>query len=377
MQGAIFNGIYSLNAPNPVTCSTANCQWTQFATLAVCSSCKDVSAATKVICGSSDPLFNGTGGPQTCNYTTPSGLNLSATTFADAHHGGFFSTLLNSTAATQTGEGDFWTDSLLINTATLFLPPIIQNSASSVNYNIPPAEVTECSLRWCATMYEGTSVRSNILNTSRTRDFALQTVGHPFVTNNSVDLSVWEPAKNDRSSIPGNATLLINAMDHANTGNYLASIFTVSQMTKNANAKAPSTNDIGNALLKTRNISLTVDNLAKSMSTRIRTGPNATLATGQALRDETFIEVQWLWIILPAATVFCAVLFLVLTMWRSARADAPVWMSSSLAMLLHDMTGYYGAERFDAKSEMESVAKKVSVRLVRGNSDRWGFERMA
>jgi hypothetical protein len=177
-------------------------------------------------------------------------------------------------------------------------------------------------------------------------------------------------------AVPGNNSFVNNTMDHANTANYLQSIFTVGQASTNASAKGVSVNDISNPLLQTNNVSLSVQNMVKSMSIRVRTGPNSTLAAGQALHDDTFIQIQWLWLIFPASNVLFAVIFLTLTMWRSARADAPIWKSSSLAMLMHDVTGYYGAERYGRVEEMEKVAKKVEVRLVRRESEKWGFERI-
>jgi hypothetical protein len=376
MQGAIFNGIFSLNAPDPVTCPTANCQWPKFSTLAICSSCEDVSDTTQIQCGLANAAFGGPNGPQLCNYTTPNGSNLSAFTFMDAHTG-FASTLLNSTATTQLGSGEFWNDTLLVSIAAIMIPPVIQNSTAEPNYKLPPARITQCTLRWCTAVYEETTVSSNVLNSSDIHNFDLHKVGAPVVLGNGTrDLSVWGPTDSDAVNIPGNSTIMINAMDHASTGNYLAGIFTVGQATTNANAETPTVNDIGSALLQTGDISLTVQNLADSMSMRVRTGPNSTLAVGQALSDVTFIQVQWLWVIFPASMVLIGVIFLALTIWRGARAHAPIWKSSGLAMLLHDMKGYHGAKRYDRVEEMEKVAKKVEVRLVRGMDEKWVFERV-
>jgi hypothetical protein len=368
MQGSIFNGIFSLKAPDPFTCSTANCNWPTFATLAVCNSCEDVTATTVINCS------NSTRGSQQCNYTTPSGYILSANTNFDAHTG-FSSTLLNSTATSVFTLGDLFNDTLLITSATVILPPVAQNAATQSNAQLPPAVVTECTIRWCAQVYEGNRVLGNVLNQTQVNDITMEVVQVPADPASHIVYTGLKPV-GGQPTVPGNDTFLINTMDHANTANYLESIFTVGQASTNANDKEAGVNDISNPLLQTNNVSLTVQNMVKSMSMRIRTGPNATLAVGQALTDEAFIQVQWLWIILPASTVLLAIIFLGLTMWRSARARAPVWKSSGLAMLLHDMKGYHGAERYDQVEEMEKVAKKVEVKLVRGIDGRWVFEKM-
>jgi hypothetical protein len=368
MQGSIFNGIYSLNAPDPFTCSTANCNWPAFATLAVCNSCEDVTSTTVTTCG------NSTRGSQQCSYTTPNGHTLTANTNFDAHTG-FSSTLLKSTATSVFTSGNLFNDTLLINSATIILPPIPQNSGAQPNAQLPPAVVTECTIRWCAQVYEGSRVTGNVLNQTKINDITMQIVQVPADNVSHKVYTGLKPA-DGQPSIPGNGTFTINTMDHANTANYLESIFTVGQASTNANDKEAVVNDISNPLLQTNNVSLTVQNMVKSMSMRVRTGPNSTLALGQAFTDEAFIQVQWLWIILPASTVLLAFIFLILTMWRSARAKAPVWKSSGLAMLLHDMKGYDGAEKYDKVEEMEKVAKKVEVRLCRGIDGRWIFEKM-
>jgi hypothetical protein len=374
MQGAIFNGIYSLNAPGPLRCTTANCQWEKFATLAVCGSCKDVTSSTQRTCG------NGTlPGSQECKYTTPSGKTLDSIAFQDAHTG-FASTRVSSTASTQPDNGEFWNDTLLMAMAALTVPDIFKDKVGQSNTEIPAAKVTECELRWCATVYEDMSVSNNELRASKTLGIALQKSKAPLTLNNdnnSTILSAWAPAEIDRTKIPGNATFLVNALDHANTGNYLASLFTIEQATQNANSKNSSVYDISSALLETGNITQTIENLARSMSTRVRTGPNTTSTIGQAFHDETLLRVQWLWLILPCLVVVCGVLFMILTILRSRNSEAPVWKSSTLAVLLHDVRGYLGDdERFEQVEEMDRVAKDVHVRLVREEGDKWVLERM-
>jgi hypothetical protein len=163
MQGSIFSGIYSLDAPDPVTCFTANCNWPDFATLAICSSCEDVTTATKVHCENTTNTQ-----PQLCNYATPGGYSLTANTNLDAHTG-FSSTVLNSTATSLFAAGNLFNDTPIINSATIVLPPIVQGSAVQPNTQLPPAVVTECSIRWCVQVYEGNKVTGNVLNKRKLR----------------------------------------------------------------------------------------------------------------------------------------------------------------------------------------------------------------
>ncbi|KAF2421039.1 hypothetical protein EJ08DRAFT_523748 [Tothia fuscella] len=371
MQGAIFNGIYLLDAPDPVTCTTANCAWPDFTTLAICSSCTDVSSETVRECGS----YMALGGPQQCNYTTPGGHNFPAGN-SNARFG-FASTRVNSTAKSVYLMDKLWNDTLIIDLAAMILPDMPYNPAEA-NFTIPFAKITECSIRWCAQVYESTNVTNNVLNTTRIRNVPVQMVEIPEIPDspNFQSFSGLRPVDGE-APLTTNDTFVINTVDHGNTATFLTSMFTVSQSTVNQNRKDATVNDISNALIQTNDVALTVKNLVASMSTRIRTGPQARPVRGQAFTTDTFIQVQWVWLIVPCAVVLSGCLFLALTILRCAGSSAPVWKSSMLAVLLHDVKGQLSQdERFNRVGEMNKMAGGVQVKMMKDGSDRWTFERI-
>jgi hypothetical protein len=366
MQGAIFNGIYALNAPDPVTCTTANCHWDKFATLAVCSSCKDVTVTTKKTCATLN-LF-----PE-CNYTTPNGHNLSSSATVDGHSGNIRTTI-NSTAANPSPSfewfGSMLNDTLLMTLGAIIISPIPPYASEPPS--IPEGVIVDCELRWCAALYDNITVTNNVF-AARRREFPLYpTGGHD---NYSIGFA---PAEEDRAQFPGNSTFSVYAFDTLNTGVYLTDLFTLSGSTTGTLQTLGSSNNIAEALIHTGNISKTLDNVAASMSVRVRTAnASSSTANGQSFRDEVFIQVQWLWLILPAATVLCGVLFLGLTIFRSLTSKAPDWKSSTLAMLLHHVSGLDNDDgKFGSVEQMEREVKEVRVRLVRGEGGVWTFERL-
>lgn len=93
-------------------------------------------------------------------------------------------------------------------------------------------------------------------------------------------------------------------------------------------------------------------------------GDNKT-ATGVAWASETFIRVEFLWLIGPIALWLLATIFLFTTMLITKKRNIPLWKSSVLALLrLQNEEGAYSSEE-----DMESDAKTITVQLThRGNA---------
>ena len=122
-------------------------------------------------------------------------------------------------------------------------------------------------------------------------------------------------------------------------------------------------------------------NLAKSMTRNIRdvsasnqtwsldgfigplngTGP----ANGVATREYIYISVQWLWLILSATLVLLTVLFLILTIIKTARHDVAVWKSSPLPLLFNGLDEDERECLRTAKGivAMEELSSEIQVEL--------------
>ena len=76
MKAAVLNGMF-LADPNPLvsfTCPTGNCTWPDFSTLAVCSSCVDMTQYMQQVC----PATNDTtsSNSTSCGWSLPNGASL-------------------------------------------------------------------------------------------------------------------------------------------------------------------------------------------------------------------------------------------------------------------------------------------------------------
>lgn len=58
LGGAIINGLYSFSSSVPITCPTGNCTWPTFSTLALCSSCEDITNTIEISGCSTDVCTN-------------------------------------------------------------------------------------------------------------------------------------------------------------------------------------------------------------------------------------------------------------------------------------------------------------------------------
>jgi hypothetical protein len=94
------------------------------------------------------------------------------------------------------------------------------------------------------------------------------------------------------------------------------------------------------ALNSTVDIAGMMTGLASSITNFMRQSSNRgsspnIIATGIALKTETYVSVRWPWIALPVAVLLLSTIFLFTTMIRASKERIPVRKSSSLAMVFH------------------------------------------
>jgi hypothetical protein len=96
---------------------------------------------------------------------------------------------------------------------------------------------------------------------------------------------------------------------------------------------------------------------------------------GTAFSTQTCIKVQWAWLSLPAVLIVFGMLFLGATIWESRRIlPGSVWKSSGLAVLFHGLDARsrenYG--QLDDLQGMDDAAREMRVRLEAiGGQDGW------
>ncbi|KAF2474082.1 uncharacterized protein BDR25DRAFT_385537 [Lindgomyces ingoldianus] len=122
--------------------------------------------------------------------------------------------------------------------------------------------------------------------------------------------------------------------------------------------------NFGATLLHKADIGKVTSNIALGMTNRIRTGLNSTVAHGASLRDEPFVVVQWIWLVLPVFTVLASTVFLQVTVVLNQMHDAVLWKSSSVALLSRQIPDWSLQVPENLTSQVELKAAVKSVRLV-------------
>ena len=131
----------------------------------------------------------------------------------------------------------------------------------------------------------------------------------------------------------------------------------------------------GSATLETLNAY--IDGLANTMTAVIRKygdAPSATRVHGTAYAVRTCVRVRWPWLSLPGALLVLAALFLLFTIFNTAKRHELGWKSSPVALLFHgleaDMAAKYSA--IVRPHEMNAAARSISVRMERQQAG-WHF----
>lgn len=93
--------------------------------------------------------------------------------------------------------------------------------------------------------------------------------------------------------------------------------------------------------------------MAESMTDQLRSGYNMT-ATGLAVDSVIFVQVRWEWLSLPLFVVLAAAVQLVYTMVCCRSDPSPLWKSSIVAVLFHELSGR-GQSKDVMQTNLESV----------------------
>ena len=100
------------------------------------------------------------------------------------------------------------------------------------------------------------------------------------------------------------------------------------------------------------NVALIWDNIALSMTVQMRI-TSGDRALGTAWASEPYVHVRWLFLLLPTAMVLLALVFVILTGWRSRARRLPNWGSNCLPDIAY-------ADRLELESSAEDAKAIIS-----------------
>ncbi|KAI0443051.1 hypothetical protein F4803DRAFT_561858 [Xylaria telfairii] len=349
MQLAIITAAGDQPIQHAGECTAGNCTWPSITTLGVCSDCTNVTLQTDVECGArtSANLFK-------CDYSFPSGRNLSGIGFAPGGAGPMQPTRWNSSSdippfvvSPDTGSVAALTSFRAIQIA----------AGDNVQSLLRRPVAWECALTLCENKYENVAAINGLISLPKPRQEDLFISGR--VANN------YELIKKNSSS--PNTTYKINAQDYVSLAIYLTELFSWSwidngvRVGDNNGATSP---NLGWQFADAKDFGHTVSNIATSMTEAIRNSRNSTSVSTYASRTRTYIEVQWGWIVLPLTLTVLNTLLVAFMVIKRTQSNIPIWKNSTLALLLYDVPGWTPTTRIlNGTSTLEKEAENVSVTL--------------
>lgn len=235
------------------------------------------------------------------------------------------------------------------------------------------AKLTTCELSWCAWAYENATSRGTDLDLGIARQFPLQFAGtwdKTNATSNLVDTQSVCTATGDYPADLNNTFTISQGKEYflkyavrliLKAGYQGADFYT--QLT------------LATSSLDYTDTTAMSSNLAAFMTNALRT-QDGMQSVGTAWESVTFIEVRWVWLLLPAAVVLGSAILLGLTIAQSTRHGTVLWKTSLLAFLFCSTHAWIADtvardDKTRSLSSMEKASKKMEARLERDEQGRY------
>ena len=369
MKSAVYYGLFSEADPSAnlkFNCPTGNCTWPEFTTLAVCSSCVDLTPYMTRYCAGGPPT---NGDVSKCGWQVPQGAFLNSS-----------SDVFSMTSEMPSNFGDMpYTDIMKLT----FLGTEAQ-SGPPLNYN-PWA--TQCTLQYCLQTFN-----SSVVNGALHENITSTTLNTTVVNING--------SKGETPvvlSAPNNVTYHMGMGAMLGVRSWFGNIFTNGAASRNStytnNTRTDDTVVVnltvgissGTTYFDTdivqtfywdyyeysEGLEMAMSWLATSMTVAFRSFNGAVPVEGRAFSSESYVNVRWGWIALPVLVVMLTAFFLAAAIFRSSRSKTKLWKSSALAMLFHGLDhetrGHFA--RQGSLGEKKRRARDVKVQLDEGGDD--------
>ncbi|KAK5115943.1 hypothetical protein LTR62_000399 [Meristemomyces frigidus] len=382
LNNAMVRGLYGASVQANYSCPSGECAWPKFESLGICSTCLDMSKETEIECGACMPNSKTPGTSTiysnvTCAYTTPGGVNDSVVLQSYDNRTVVPNILMDSMVL---DSGLLWTNTtnssetmalsmddaggiatwstLRFDQAYAFEDDTFEDYACArVNGDKLPGVrpvASRCTLGWCINTFASTHFSGGILSDEATSQRPLKIAyEHCFVPPESQQpgglfLCPVYPADEGEPPAallhdpwtappPGSNVFWINDVITQDIQTYMVSTFSYGIGTPGTDTALIDVPALQQTFYTANggNISITLANIARSMTNQIRQGPETSNVAGQLSYPVTYIRVRWVWLAYLAALCLMSVVFLWLTIVASSRHRTPVWKSSVLAYFLH------------------------------------------
>jgi hypothetical protein len=378
VRAAYYNALYGFpthgSLPDPsFTCSSGNCTWDPFVSLAVCSECKDIGELVqRVEWTEGSDLTNTT----YVTWALPDeykNLNISidvGTQYADD----FPNPPVNSLSEGKMNITSIWNETRWDKTileGPFMTIALLNGSAEN------PLEVTalDCGLRICLN-----EIRAQVQNGKYTESRAAvsTTVPDKFMPQSALgylapkDLRWAGSISTILSFFIYELQAMVGSMFNGTAFDHRSEVDALVSHQRGFDS------DVMLALWEGGNLAAHLEYITRSISIHMRepSSQGADFAIGSSHTTEAYYTVRWPWLILPGVVVVLVATFLLAVMIESRRTRSSLWKNSMLAMLFHglddDARGQlmtdHNSDRLEKASQMDDFAETIQVDLQRNES---------
>jgi hypothetical protein len=350
MKAAIQNGVLNIESNTTAfdvtpQCSTGNCTYPPFESLAMCYACADLTDKLTLTI-SSDRLSN--------LSALPNNLSLQSQWWISKE--GLIQMTVNNSATDQLESIAFKGYGYPLVDMFVILAPYTNEIGE-----IPVGPyASECIIQWCVKQYTAGVKNGTFNETTTGKIWIFDSAGSSIVglRDNGTDFTVdYESGE--------------NAMIE-----YFGSLFSghVTQsdsLSPMQEWPSDATQAIFHYLNGTNHrLDGMFNNLVMSMTQNIRTRSNANRTIrGYASLDRSIIKIEWPWITLPLVVLILVLGFLIAVSIKTQQVGLEPWKSSSIATLFHGLNAksFSDLRAIRTIHAMDATAGRLAVRLNEGS----------
>jgi hypothetical protein len=406
----------------PLSCPTSNCTWPEYETLAVCSSCLDVTKDLNLTFAclnttidwsqtwigpiKDDPFPNGTVCGYFLNYTSGATADTSSKPI-----------LVSGYTVNGAGSNSTPGEALLVRTVPLsdfdtkmpyygfgsirfkeirnaILDGLVASAANGIEgvYRNETPIVHECVLSWCVqtikSSYDWGRYTENITSTqlnygsgpySWPWENEENAAGTSLIYAQDITIQPSQSATQNRSDVTHNASYHVDKVTAQNImfffDDFFPSMYTAMNSTstpllryKNYLPVGPWTQEVPNyQWMLPSNLTRHLDRLASAMTNVIRSSSSREIMPGQSYSQENYVHVRWEWLTLPLGLLCISFIFLAATIAKSAiEIDrVGVYKTSAYATLLFGLPDAMQEKitRSGSTRTPRAKAKELKVKL--------------
>ncbi|KAF2807923.1 uncharacterized protein BDZ99DRAFT_522530 [Mytilinidion resinicola] len=369
---AIYSNSNDTFTPPPSNCPSGNCSWPTYSSLAVCNQCKDVTNLLYYQCRNYTIVDyvadNASNTNKACGWLLNNTLMVGKDDLGSIEeHSYHYLSMLAVSMPSDPSSDKKWNSTLFQDVAYPLLDlyvAFIPGGPEAAKRNDTPV-MLECLMSWCVQSYQGIH-EGGVLNETRVSTYLDPTTTR---VSEADMLAGKQPVTLSPSDVNGTFTVSNSTTEAVRQ--QLAFGGTAGLTPTDFSDHEGEFETYGNGLFNfvfqpPYDIVPYLDNIAAAMTNSVRRKDNGTeLVRGSAWAPQTFVQIRWIWILLPALLLIFSFVFLVGTIVKSTRQNVAVWKTSALAILLHGLSGdaRHMLDPETPASEVEATAQRVQVVL--------------